>query len=494
MPYNARFGVNANSGFLEYTSITGPQWAALFCCVPIISAFAYFLAGSPFLIAGILAAFIAQSFFFLHYKSALYVLVALIPFDPTFLGIGFYYEWSLPRKDLFPLFPFLLAIASAGLLAARLTKAVNGLSADYLQYVALVFILWVALSLQWSPNTHHGALEFSIVVWNCVLYIFVVQAIDTPMLLRRICWAWVVMGLLVGIANVLVRYLPDMDIYYPVLGDNIKLEFHIRGMDVNPRSRTISNDNVTAMTTNLFLSVAVGLFLFEGKRINQIFLLLAIAIMIFGQLLNMSKGGTLGLLVMASYFLLVFKVFRKNLFLSAYVFVLGFTSLFILHIVYLASERGPRLIETSSGESYSLITRLRLWDFGWDNLLQSGFFCGLGAGGFTNLNEAPHAHSLILSVLFDFGAIGLLLLLGVAAILITRVMTKIARQDSFSEIMFLATSGGFVSLGVQGLFDASYTLSVFYLFLGLSTSAYFFAEGAYSERRLRIGVGGRALQ
>ncbi len=454
------------------------QWVVLIVSIPLLVMCGLWGAYRPlWTMTALFVAFLALIAVFSHQK-VLYLLVFPALLDPNYMGLAFHYHWNVfsgEGKNVFPLYPFILAFAMAGLILSRLRPGSMFSTRDSIIPILILFCFWAFFSTTWAPNTEHGLFQATIPACGILLYFFVVESLDSSEFLYRICWVWILLGLLVGLANIAVRYSPDVN-FIQHLHDRIYFAFQIRGTNVLMRSDTISNANLTALTLNLFMCVAVGMFLHEKSSSRKAFLLAALAVMLFGQFLNMSKGGTLGFVLMVVYLITVLDKFRKNFLMYGFLAAIFFIATFSLNQLYLAQARGPRLLHEVGTGGSSLVERMRMWDFGWEHLAQEGLAIGLGAGGYTHLHDAPHAHSIPFSILFDFGFMGFFLFCLVVLVLSSRFFRLVTHQKTFAQLMFLSLCGGLVAISFQGLFDGTYTLSVLYFFLGLCTSSFLLAE------------------
>jgi hypothetical protein len=456
-------------------SYNARQWALLAASLPLLAFYGVASAYWPLQasLAYTVVVLIALAVF--CYRKTLYPILLLAPLDPAIIGLSFRYQWSIPERDYFPLYPFVLVFGFAGMLLARLRPGARLGPPDTLIPLLFLFLAYAWVSAYWSPSVPHGQFHAAVLAAGVLLYVFVVTAIDSKDLLYRVCWFWIIFGFLVGLANLAVRYCPDVIIQEHLFGRTV-FELTIRGLPVITRSDTISNANNTALTLNLFLSAALGMYLWERSKARRAFLLLVGAAMLFGQFLNQSKGGTLGFVLMTGYFLVVFARLRRNFIMHGALLAFAFIGTFVASIFYLAGERTPRLIAGEATEGISMATRFRMWSAGWDALMQNGAFTGLGSGGFIRIFDPPHAHSLYLSILFDFGIAGLALFLLLMLVAMLRTSRMLPHQESFAQIMFLALSGGLIPIAFHGLFDTQYTVAVFHAFLGLCSAAYFLAR------------------
>jgi len=97
---------------------------------------------------------------------------------------------------------------------------------------------------------------------------------------------------------------------------------------------------------------------------------------------------------------------------------------------------------------------------------------GFGVGNLKRISNAPHAHSIFLSFLFDFGLMGLISVLVMISILLKRFIVLLGHQHTYSQIMAVAFGTGLVAMGFHGQFDFEYNTTLLWLYLGLTVAAF----------------------
>lgn len=79
-----------------------------------------------------------------------------------------------------------------------------------------------------------------------------------------------------------------------------------------------------------------------------------------------------------------------------------------------------------------------------------------------------HGHSIYFSTVFDFGILGLLVLITTVIILARLFLTSIWFQLSYLQIMGVALLGGLINIGTHGLVDFEYNNPLIWIYLGLT--------------------------
>ena len=412
---------------------------------------------------------------FFHRQVVIF-LIFLAPFDPSFLGIEFTYEWSVPYKSSIPLFTVLLVFALLGLGLSKLRRGSRILTQDGLKPVLAMLLFWSGLGVLWAPIYEYGMLHFCIMASNIMLYLFITESIDSEKILREAFWGAMVFGVLLGIYSIVMRYY-DSQVFEYKLWERGFLQFRIMGLDWNDRTRTVNIENLSAFVANLFMSINIGLLIWEKDRLRRIILIASLCIMLFGFFLTMSRGGSLAYILMVMFIIFVFKRLRK------YFISLGLASggLFILtyiaSLLYLASQKPPRfLAKDVDTYNHAILTRMNYWKVGFDKIFSDELWNGFGTGGFKYHCFNCYSHSIPFGFLFDYGLMGCVLFILIVTIVAARVMSMLPHQKTFSQTMFMCLSGGMLATAFHGLFDLHPALSVLYMYLGLFTVTYFFAR------------------
>jgi O-antigen ligase len=186
--------------------------------------------------------------------------------------------------------------------------------------------------------------------------------------------------------------------------------------------------------------------------------------MAFASVMTSSKGGLISLLFMfCGVLLLLHPRTRKSYPLSVIVFLVSMLVLFVIQSMLMTLS--PRVLQT---QEMSLSTRFTMWSHGMEQLGRHNFIYGLGLGGFKfYLKPLPHAHNLYLSVLFDFGLIGLALYLWFLTVLIKRSITFIRKSGEEMQGILITFAGGLAAILLHGNVDFEYNTPVIWLYLGI---------------------------
>ncbi|MDO5713763.1 MAG: O-antigen ligase family protein [Tissierellia bacterium] len=212
------------------------------------------------------------------------------------------------------------------------------------------------------------------------------------------------------------------------------------------------NPNIFAEYLVLFLPISVGLFWSAKKDSQKIFYLGQFLIGVIALGLTMSRGGWLGLMVAAAFFLFFVE---KRFFLLAVPI-----GAFIFYKLPEGILR--RITSIFNFADSSTAYRFKMWEITGD-IIRDYPIIGVGLGHLpfkrmfeTYIRTMPiyHAHNTFLEVLAEMGVLGLLLFL----ILIGNVYyfgtkTLLRNKDPFYQVMGAALLAGFTGALFHGMFE-----------------------------------------
>ncbi|WP_416792670.1 O-antigen ligase family protein [Sulfurovum sp. ST-21] len=225
------------------------------------------------------------------------------------------------------------------------------------------------------------------------------------------------------------------------------------------------------------------LLYFVGKKSFSKWWLGLLPVMLIAIFFTGSRGALIGLLIAGSYFLLqnsrrmLFRLSAAGMLILA--FVLPFNAAMeTLDLNKLMNRFTSENIESSGGSG-----RIDIWKSGL-LLGKDTYFTGVGASEYrayhhhyirkipdayiTVLNYDLGLHSDYMSMLVEYGFIGLLLYLYLIYFLFYR-LHQIKREKELDDLptLFILI---FISMFIQGMFQVSYILPMYWLFIGLGFS------------------------
>ncbi|MCI5149970.1 MAG: O-antigen ligase domain-containing protein [Candidatus Electrothrix sp. MAN1_4] len=421
----------------------------------------------------LLATLILFIMFLVKPDWAIYPLIFVVPISANMLGIFFYTDWSNIRIDILPIFSPLVLMGFCGLVLKRVAGLQKQFSGEPLVYLYMVFFLWACFTLFWAPCGGKALLQLFILFFQLLLFIYILNFLaEDKKHHRRVMWCWIIFGLLVAEGNVIVRHLPNVA-YSVDLAEFIKFEAYVRNLEINLRSRTIGNANLTAATLNMVFPILFCFLVFEKNILKKLFFSGLMFLLLWGFFLNMSKGATLAAIVQTFFLFLVFRKTRGIFLRGTVFFLIGFILLYFIQDAYLALGRPARLVYDITGQSVSLLSRLVMWRDGMAALLKYTVGFGLGPGGFSYLTNNSYAHSIYFSILFDYGIFGIMIFLAACLTTLKRFFTVFFKfEDGYYKNMFLAFCAGLLATGLHGILDHHYNAPVLTLYLAMATATY----------------------
>ncbi len=330
----------------------------------------------------------------------------------------------------------------------------------------------------------HSTLEYVVLVTHCLLFYVILGTVNSSSRLKTALWCMVVSGLLQSIAGIAF-----FSYGYGVINTGIDLPFgfsvkmfHQLG-PLTPdglfkRVAGTQASHLTAMMLAATFPMATGLFVVARGWPTRLFLLAAGGIILVVLVMTLSRGGLVGIMAAATVTFLVLEKLRPRwILLWAGLLVTLVVLTFITTLVansLLKTEVEPRLIARTADAGTSLTEqapdRIDLWQDSFRDW-QKKSYQGLGVGNTKLLQQAPHAHSIYFSFLFDFGVAGCIVLVWFGLTLAGRYLSLPWHQSTDSQVLLVAAHGGLAAVLVHGLIDFEYNTALVWVFLGLALAA-----------------------
>jgi O-antigen ligase len=355
-----------------------------------------------------------------------------------------------------------------------------------LRGIQWIFFAYALLTLFWCPNKGHGLFQLMVLLANFMLYTIVLYSITDEKTHRNIMWWWVIWGTIQSLAVYSFYFFHSLDLFYigkVVEGINLSIFVptgHYMGSRVIRRGEAFATPLETVLIMNLVFSIALGLFLTESRKWKR-YLLIGIMIQIISiVLLTMSRAGLFSFFVMGFTMFLLIRRLRERFVAGFSLFLLILVTVFViqhslLNLLFKYTFIPPRIglgyVTKSTGTMMPAFAgqRVRFWKWGY-NILQESSFLGGGIGSYKYFTRAPHAHSLYLSFLFDFGWVGFILILSIMIVLLRRFLKWIKFQSSYLQCLAASFFGGMIAMGVHGAVDFEYNRPIPWLYIGMATA------------------------
>lgn len=359
-----------------------------------------------------------------------------------------------------------------------------------IHYCLLIFTFWCFASIFWAPNFFIGLIQYVKLLTNVVLFFIFYLVITSEKQLKRVTFAFIILGVLLTIASLVSVYVVSLPEEIASVTDSgyifekqIPLLHNIGNLDeVNldiywriqrDRGTAFCSPHKLSLLQNCLVAFTLGLSLiWTNKRlIRHVFIGLLIACMVYSHATAMSKGGTASLLALIFFIFFFSDRFRQHFVRNVIVFVgLLMLSFFILQSAQDSQVASARY-SAESVEQISFATRIEYWETVLIPFFKS-YGIGLGVGGSSwFLSPVGHTHNVYLSILSDTGFIGTILLFIVFLVILKEAMPVIKRQETFSQCMVIASGAALLAVLIHSLVDFSYHTSEFWMFAGFGLAA-----------------------
>ncbi len=327
-----------------------------------------------------------------------------------------------------------------------------------------LIVAWAVVTVPFS-HWPGGSVVFMIEMYFKAIVVFLLLAhvVDSELRFRRVAWAMTLMSMplaFTGISNYLAG---------DFAGGNGRILGYTAPLTTNP--------NDLALTLNLILPLAIGLFLDAGRFLAKAILLCAIALSIGAVIATFSRSGFLTLAVIGLFYAWRL-VWRGRAALVAVVVVLGIGA-----APFLPGHYWDRLSTITAIEQDASGSAQERWN---DSKAAASYVAGnpiIGAGigqGTLAMNEVRgdrwlKVHNVYLEYAVELGLPGLvlfLLLLG-SSLRNAALAQRIAAHLRASGVFHLseATQASLIGFSVAALFHPAAYQFWFYMFAGLALAA-----------------------
>lgn len=428
----------------------------------------------------------------IRFEWGMYALSFLIPFSAISIGIIVRSAWDIVRSGrhtaVLSIAQPIIALSFFGLIINKLIKTKEFIPNNLLNFltgVLLTFFAYTFLTLLWVPCIEHSIFQILILGTNLLLCGLLIYGITDEKIHKRIIWCCMLAGLLHGLIAISL-YFASVEsttiIFEKQLWRNVI--FHVwlpAGFESTSgfirRGTAFAGSKEVALIMYMVFAFSLGLFLTETNRTRKRLLIAIMVFAIWMNLLSMSRGATVALLVMIFFFLIAIKRLRNRFFALSTIFLAGIILSFvlenaILNTLYQGKEVTPRLItmaKVGGGIEEQAPERITMWKKGF-NKLKGTSYLGIGPGNFQYYRIGPHAHNIYLSFLFDFGLVGLGALLLMIIILFKQFFRMLKFQSSYLQIMCAISFGSLIAMGIHGVVDFEYNQPLLWFYLGMAVA------------------------
>ncbi len=363
----------------------------------------------------------------------------------------------------------------------RLRESFTGVPATPLFYLIVAMEM---ISILWSPQPAIGGHLAICLVVHLLLYITIINTVDSTRTVRAFTHTWLWSGLVVSVCVVLSQYWEVQWNHH--FSDAVTLNALFQKQTYRPAGvgGAINIGGFLGMTSML----ALGYICWEKTWRRRVPYVLAFLLILHATILTLARGAILSMIGAFAFFVIMHEQLRKY-FLStmvAFVFLLvamtflsnpAFVDRILVgfgyqgELMFTDQNAGSGQSESellASGSGLSGFDIRNLW---WKNALREmaehpvKYLTGLGMGGFIYYSQfydtvtSPEVNSYHFSFFFDFGLIGVMLYL-VFVVMVGSYILKALRTgppDYLNAMLIAVTAGMIADTVIYGLIDNDLT-------------------------------------
>jgi O-antigen ligase len=348
----------------------------------------------------------------------------------------------------------LITVLCVGIFILKMIFSRKEVIFDRTSILIIILIVWALITVIWSPDQSSSLSEWISFALQAVLYIILINFIESREDLKIALWGHVIGGtiLAIGVTNQMVRteFLRSQDVL---------------GLGINLASRLIG--------LNLLLTFL--LYQFKHKSLAKLLLLVSFISSGIGVVATLSRGTWLGI-AMALSILAVFFLFSRKLtipFGQILIWAIVAVVIFMVLSNFILSEHAlDKLVyrfRTGFSLSDSAGGRFEIWKVGWqifsDAPIQGHGFNSFsqefrpyyddsGLTGSFHVAESKHAHNAYVQLATELGLIGLGVFIAMAMNLFYRAVQLLKYREIGTIAFFLAI---FTFLFVATMVDSGIT-------------------------------------
>lgn len=426
-------------------------------------------------------------YFIIQFDKGVYLLIFAVPFHPDYFGILINTSWNFKIGgsyiDRLPFFVPITIAVFAGYLLSRWSK-LREFQTNKLRTAFIILLVYGAGLTFYVPNFWHSFHQYFILVFNLMLFTVVFHSIEDEQAHRKVMWFWVFIAIATGLfsSSLFLMTGDALKISYPI-SEHLVFKMLVGVGAAAPtglisRAHAFSTPHELGFFMNMSSAIAMGLMLSEKNKLRRWFLIGVIYFFICINLLTLGRGALGGLIIMLAFFVVAVKVMRKRFFMFSVLFIVGLIVTLqgenlIMNTVFLRDPVVTRIVKITetfankAGIENQAPQRMEIWKKGFKNLKKSNLL-GVGPGNVKYYQRDPHAHSVYFSFLFDFGLVGLGVIIFIAGTLLLGMLKFVDRQTNYMQLMNVSILGGGFAVGVHALVDFEYNTAVVWLFLAVA--------------------------
>ena len=362
------------------------------------------------------------------------------------------------------------------------------LRGNRLKYPLLLLLVCALAGLPFSPSVKWTSFRLMMFATNVLIYSFFVFEIGSAVKLRRMLWAFVLLGSVHALLVLLSYLLPHSTrVGWPIT-EKLYVQIILPGGVYEDARRTVlriptflAEFHLTTLMMVLHLAAAFALLLIEKQLWRRVLLFSVAFLMLFVATGTGARGGFVGLCAMCAFTVLVQRRLRKRVI----VIVPAFLCVLMLMGAIQGRVRGALgaggrsrlLMETNVKHRDPVFvpgtaipsTRILIWRAGFAALARTKGL-GIGTGNYMLAPETSHQHphSIPFSFLIDYGFVGAVAMIWMLAILSSQCWGIYRQVSSPQRAVALAVFGGLLAIAANGLVDYAYNEPFLWAYFGLA--------------------------
>jgi len=338
----------------------------------------------------------------------------------------------------------------------------------------VLLLLWALMGTLWAPSPKACLLQVFRFFVALILYFISFQLIRNRDQVRNLIKVWFVLGLI----NMLLAF------SFP---HGLRSKWYVGATSEGPEPAEgiikryeglSSHPNTCGMLAGIPIALGFGLFFSCRSPKKKLFYILSIIAMLGVLILSFSKGWIIGVFIGA--LVLFFKMKKRKA-----VWVTVLCTLFVGSVLMFSQDvrmtllqrffRTPEVSEVSYQKFGEVVgVRTQLWRVGL-RFFSESYLIGIGLGGFAprvgevlSTRAGQQVHSLFLNVLFELGAVGMLLFMWAVIALIREIVTYSKQMVGHPmQPLFLGWFAGSVAMGANIFIRQTLGSTVLWSFLAL---------------------------
>lgn len=448
--------------------------------------------------------------FFVRPEWGVYVLIFLVPFTTASVYFYFKADWNfiVAKKgiDLIPVFAGVVLFTFWGYMVRRLSRVDTVAEGNFLAAPVFLILLYAGLTILVSDSIEHSLFQFVIFAMNVGIFFLITAYIRDEKHLAVAVWCFVFSGLLQSSIYMICFFFEPYTLTHKIFpGCYFVMQIvggYFQSSGMPQVDGGFMDHHELALLVNLSLPIVFALYLTREDSLSRKILVGLMIMLVLVVLKTQSRGGIGSLMVIGSIAPLVFQTTRKFFIRFFIVFAVAILSLYVVEnmVISVITKKyvtprlfvlGSKMIAEKNVVDPGLkekTGRMRLWKKSFKKY--KGYLVeGFGVGNLKKFCNAPHAHSVILSFLFDFGLAGLAAITFIIVAIFKRFVFLLRYQTSCNQIVAIAFGVGLIAIGIHGQVDFEYNTSLLWLYIGLAVSSFRIAD---AEIRRKVAEGAPA--